>query len=769
MSSCRRPLKTTASTQSMKTPLRANVSAKLSSDNHTVHLITREILSCNSKTHVITGPRGIGKTWTAHIVSQLPLCKNHFSDGVIWIGLAAKDEMNYTLLRNIYERICKQIDLSIDPFLDKVLYNESYYPHLSDNEQKREEKAMHEARDIMSKFLATKNVLLVVDGLHDCDDIEYFDFINQDLVSHDNKFRLLITTSDFPEDEKLRIWQLTNYHVDEAKSFFLQCLKQSTTIDKEFKLKYSEMFRICYGNPLSIQTLSHLIDDKIGSKNYHSLDSFVSKFENVPSEPKLQIFNILEALFTNSSLGPSFNKVIWRCFAAFSAVFKRDNCNRPCIGMSPVRALFSAVISKVGKGSQSKVQLEESVDKVIKFLVDTKVFTVIDGFDEGTMPRTFYQMNNEIYQEFGEQLSSSPETNMKLHQIFINEYTTMFSDSHAAFGSNEIDHFMLKWLPHHLRKSGDLHDQALTLPDYRFIQERVRFMGIVDAVKKHIDDAEKFVRMTTKKSEILLPSYEAVTRVLETQVDNKENRKNDEKMGDIVEAMWCLAISLFSHFYVKEGCQLVLKANEYDDNEAPKTRIDQALFTSLATPTNNDEYIHTARSLIKIGAAIARSNRRQHAANIILLGLKGLVHCLGESNIEVARAHVFIGEVFYSDLKLYDDAMSQFRSSLPILLKELGEENEEVFDAIILCGKCYVHLGFLDTALEILEKIAPKLQGRTEIDVRMKVSSIYMLKGDPKTAQSILLDLRNSATDDEALRRVNLMLRDCCSHQRFTI
>ena len=163
-----------ASTQSMKTPLRANVSAKLSSDNHTVHLITREILSCTSKTHVISGPRGVGKSWTAHIVAQLPLCKNHFSDGVIWIGLGTKDVMNYTLLRKIYQRICKQINLSIEPFLDKVLYNETYSPNLSDNEKKREENAMNQARDIMVKFLAQKNVLLVVDGLYDSDDIKYF-------------------------------------------------------------------------------------------------------------------------------------------------------------------------------------------------------------------------------------------------------------------------------------------------------------------------------------------------------------------------------------------------------------------------------------------------------------------------------------------------------------------------------------------------------------------------------------------------------------------
>ena len=113
--------------------------------------------------------------------------------------------------------------------------------------------------------------------------------------------------------------------------------------------------------------------------------------------------------------------------------------------------------------------------------------------------------------------------------------------------------------------------------------------------------------------------------------------------------------------------------------------------------------------------------------------------------------------------------MDQFRLSLPILLKELGEQSEEVFDAIILCGKTYVHLGFLDTALEILEKITPQLQGSTAIDVRMKIASIYMLKEDPKTSHAILTNLRRTTTDSESLRRIDVMLVECSGYQRYTI
>jgi tetratricopeptide (TPR) repeat protein len=758
-----------STTQSVKTPLRANVSEKLSADNSTIQLISRDIVSSTFKTHVICGPRGIGKTWTAHIVVQLPLCKTKFSNGVIWLGLSNYKELNYTLLRSIYQRICAQLNLSTEPDFNEVLYAKTHSPNECENDKKREMMSMIQLRKIMSRLIGQKSVLLCVDGLYDCRDIKYFEFHSDDDTS-DNNCCLVVTVCDAPDiTDKTKVWQITNFHVDEAKSFFLRSLNPATTQVPDFLERYSEVFRTCHGNPLSIKTLCHLVDDKIESQNYQSLDAFVNKFENVPIEAKIQVYNILEAAFTNSSLGPSFNKIIWRCFAAFTAVFKRDDCLRPCIGKSPVQALFSAVMAKIGKSPKSPSSVESKVDKVINFLVKIKVLTQIDGFDDGKIPRTYLQMSCDAYQEFGEQLSSSAQTNKKLHQLFINEYTTMFSNSHTAFGANEIDNFMLKWLPYHLRKSGDIEDQALTLPDYRFIQERVKFMGTIEAVDRHVDDAESFVRMSSNGSNILLPSYEAFTRILESLVDDKENGDHPNKIKEVTEGMWRLAISLFSHYYVKEGCQLIQKAKEYEDEDDPVTSIDAELFQKLSESSMKDDHLNTVRSLVKIGAAMARSNRRQHATNIILLGLKGLIHCLGSDNIEVARAHVFVGEVFYRDLKLYEDAMAQFRLSLPLLLKELGEESEEVFDAIILCGKTYVHLGFLDTALEILEKIAPQLQGGAETDVRMKVASIYMIKGEPKAAIAILNELKGRTFDEELRRRIEIMGAECSDFQRYTI
>jgi len=758
------------SLQSIKTPLRNNVSAKLSSDNKTVQLIIRDLISNNDTTHVICGLRGIGKTWTAHIVAQMPLCKTNFSDGVIWIGLGSQRSLDYTQLRELYIRICSEIkfdDETTKPCFDHVLYSDMSLKHKTDKEKKREKKAMIQARNTMARCIASKSILICVDNLYDVEDVKYFQFHNYNII-RDKNLRTMVTTLNTPSYlDQAKIWQITNLHVDEARAFFLGSLKSSITEVPELMEKYSEMYRTCQGNPLSIKTLSHLIDDKVEGKNQVSLDNFAQKFVNVPIEPRIQIFNILEAAFTHSSLGTSFNKITWRCFAAFATVFKRGNCSRPCIAKSPTIALFSAIITRISK--RKKSLLEKDVEKLLKFLVKLGIFNEIDGFDDGKIPRKFYQVSCDVYQEFGEQLSSSPQTHLKLNSLFVNKYTTMFSNSHAAFGSNEIDYFMLKWLPSHLRKCGDVDDQALTLPDYRFILERVKYMGAAAAARKHIDDAESFIRVSDVSSDILIPSYSAFSRVLESVSYDKENGNGsvtDSK--DIIEAMWNLAISLFSHYYVKEGCQFLQKAREYDDSNDPMISIDYSLIQSLLESADQD-HLNTVRALVKIGSVIAQSTRRQYAINIILLGLKGLIHCLGNECIEVARAHVFVGEVFYHDLALYEDAITQFRLSLPILVKVLGEENEEVYDAIILCGKTYVHLGALDTALEILEKIAPNLKGQTDMDVALKIASIHMMMKKYHCANDILIKTSRKTEDIELLKRIDDMREECKEQGRYTI
>ena len=71
-------------------------------------------------------------------------------------------------------------------------------------------------------------------------------------------------------------------------------------------------------------------------------------------------------------------------------------------------------------------------------------------------------------------------------------------------------------------------------------------------------------------------------------------------------------------------------------------------------------------------------------------------------------------------------------------MRELGEESEELYDAIILVGKYCIHTGDLDTALDILRNIAPKLKGSIAIDVHIKVGYIYMIKGNHQRAVSVL-------------------------------
>ncbi len=753
--------------QSTKTALIANVSTKLSSDETTVQLILRDIVSSRSTfiTHVICGARGIGKTWTAHFVAQAPICKSNFSHGVIWLGLGMyKKRLDFLSLRKIYQSICAQLKIPITSNFEEIKFSKVAVPELDNSGVKREQDAMIKMKEYMAKRMAERNVLLCVDGLHDNDDIEYFEFHDQ-IHTFNSSFRLIVTTNDTPIEEDgngTKVWHLTNYTSEASKSFFMRTLKPKTTEVPAFIYKYNDLYRICQGNPLSIKTLCSLLEDKLECKDLTSFDSFVAKFANCPCEPKIQIFNILEVLFTNSTLGESFNKITWRCFASFATVFPRNDCSRPCIGKSTVIALFQAVMKKVG----IHMNLESSVE-ILQFLVKTKVLTQIDGYDNKSIPRTFYQISCDIYQEFGEQLSSSPETNMKLHQLFVNEYTTMSIDKQPSFGSKEIDSFMLKWLPHHLRQGGDLEDQAVTLPDYRFIQERINHFGTIDAVKRHIHDAESFVRMSSKGSKFLILCYETVVRILEYNMDNKEdtNRKSTNTKENI-EAMWLLALSLLSHYHVQEGCQLVEKASEYDDKNDPVIDINTGIFRLLAEASMKGDHLQTVRSLIKIGTMTARSSNRKHEAlNIILLGLTGLIHCLGKHSLEVARVHVYIGEVLYRDLKLYDDALDHFRASLPVLLKELGDDSEEVYDAIILCSKTYVSLGNLATALDILEKLVPQLKDLTEIEVRHQIASIYIMIGDLKSAYSILLKLRQRTNDPSLLKQISATMMECSNSQ----
>ena len=757
-------------TSSTKTSLRANVSSKLSAGNQTVELIKTNLLnSTKSYTHIICGGRGTGKTWIAHSVAKLPILKMTFTDGIIWIGLGMSKSIDYTLLRSIYERICAELAISVGDCLNEVHFSDKNIQSPSGKDKKREKDAMEQMRDAMFQSLLEKNVLICIDGLYDSSDIDFFNF-QKYMLADNAKFCVMLTTNgEVEEKDKTKVWSMSNFSVDAAKSFFMDSLEPTTKSSPEFKEKYMDIYQSCQGNPLSIKTLAHLVDDKVSYKNFQALDYFIANFVNVPGDAKIQIFHILENLFKNSSLGESFNKITWRCFVAFSSVFGREECLRPCVSRSPIKALFCAVIRKIENNTMDDI--DKGANELIDFLVKTKIFIQIDGLDNGNIPNTFYQMSCDLYQEFGKHLSVSPKTNMKLHQLFLNEYTTIIGDNFATFGCNEMDHFMLKWMPRHLRNSGYLNDQAITLSDSRFVQERIKYMGPIDAAKKHVNDTENLLSMSKDSSDLLLLSYEVFTKHLESKCVSKENMNGqyDNKTEEIVTAMWYIALSLLSHNFVKEGCDLVEKAFGYDDVENPVLDIDIELFQTTATASASDDHLYNARSLVKIGAAIAKSSFREESRTIILLGLQGLIDHLGEETLEVARAHVFVGEILLRDLTLYEEALEHFSLSLPLLLKELGGASDEVVDAIILSAKTYVHNGDLKTASKILEKLAPQLQENAEMNVRFQIASIYIMNGDPTSAHAMLLTLQRRCKDEKLLKQVNIMLDECTHSQRYTI
>lgn len=117
--------------------------------------------------------------------------------------------------------------------------------------------------------------------------------------------------------------------------------------------------------------------------------------------------------------------------------------------------------------------------------------------------------------------------------------------------------------------------------------------------------------------------------------------------------------------------------------------------------------------------------------------------------------------------------MGVLRGALPTFMKELGEESEELFDAIILIGKSCIHTGDLDTALEILKNISPKLKGSIALDVDIKVGYIYIIKGNNDKAIEVLSKAKSTTTDTGIIERIDQLINKSCAQQgsegRYTI
>lgn len=762
----------------IKTPLRGNTSVKYTSNLQTARTITSNICYNNAiSTHVINGNRGVGKTYLAYQCLQLPVTKTTFTDELVWVGLGHHRSLRFQDLIDVYKHIYSQLNVQQDMKMiefHKILYVPPSKSFLTEEDKQEERRAMIQARDLFAKAIRGKQSLLCLDGLHDADDVKYFQF--QSNPQDRMMCKSLITTVEEPFglSNCVKSWNISALNNNDAERLYSEGLNIDTLNYKECRDSIQNCYDRCRGNALALCTLSRLINDKVEQGDEASLKKLFVKFENAPADPQKQIFILLENIFKDSSLGDSLTKLAWRCFAAFCGVFSRKDCFRPFIPKSPVKALFIAVIKRIEQGRNSDTNtmlfsVADKAEKIIEFLIKMNILNFIDGFDNKNSPRQFYQVRSDIFQEFGQQLSANKETNIKLHELLINEYTSMFNEINASFGSNEIDYYMLKFLPTHTMHANDLEDVSLTLQDERFVEERVKYMGYLKGCQKHIDDTEEMaehVRLTTNESStfILASSYQTFARILvKAGLNADENTSAMERDRTIIHCMWKLAFSLFKHFLIEDACKILKRAMELEEktNCGVKSRIlnfDKKFIANMSRiPTSNKN--QCSRALILIGSAMAQSDIKQRdAIHLLNIGLQSLEESLGGDSLEVARANVYIGEILYRDFKMYSHALQFFRNALPTFMRQLGEESEELYDAIILIGKSCIHTGDMDTALDILRNIAPKLTGSIALDVKLKVGYIYMIKGQHERAIAILQKAKSATTDQSILQKIEEMI-----------
>lgn len=755
---------------SIKTPLRGNITTKVinSSNDQTSQRILREIASSTQvATHILHGSQGVGKTTLLQNVIKKKICKSIFSEGIVWVGFGFNGELNFEQLILLYRSIYAQI-YPHDSKQEKISFDEILYytPKKSPKtrEQKEMEKnAMTKARDILGKFLENKKVLLCLDGIEHRDDIEYFTFIREGKVS-EIPMRVLITSTHAPSVSNLnrtKLWEIQNLKDDEASKLFMMELSDECTNSLSYSPYLAPAYQACQGSPLILRSLGKLIEAQYNPDDNQFVHKITEKLKSSPTDPSVRAFHILEAVFATSIYGKEYTRVAWRCFAAFTSVFTRPHCARPWVPKGAVTTLFQGIISRIMQVDQIPVDITS--DSILNQMTKLGVIIQIDGFDEKKCPRVFYQVPNAIYQNFGQQLmqSRSEKTHRKLHKLLLDEYSTMFSDVNVAFGTNEIDDYMLKWLPFHLIKGEEVSDAILTLQDPSFIGERLKHMGVVAATKRHIEDTERLLSQLTQEEDeayFLVASYSSLASMLEEDYSEKENgspeRDGDEDFYSI--AFWDLSFSAFANHFVKEGYQYLQRAKDFDSSGI-FLDADLISLKPLCNVSPQDN-LSVARALVKVGSTLACTKKRQESIHIFETGLEKLSTVLDKETLEVARANVYVGEVYYHDLKCYEEALEKTKLGLPTLLKQLGDSHEELFDALILVGKIYAQVGDLETALNILTSIAPKVYGSTAVQVNIKIGQVLLAQNDHKKALAILNKAKKSTYDPDLLKKIDQLV-----------
>jgi len=727
--------------------------------------ISRELTYADVRntTHVIYGLQGIGKTRLARSIATNKVCRKFFPDGIVWIGIGFHKLIDYENLIILYQAVLSQIDPSIidQPDFESVLFVPSTSREKSEEDEEKERRAMWDARDIMSRKIGHKKILLCLDGLQEVEDVNLFHFNSGDKMVK-RQCRVLITASGAPnESHEIKGWELKYLSEEESKRLFAEEVGT-----RENYLTFLEEFggalQLCQGIPVLIRALGRLFNDQYQSENHQSLQCIadtINQLKGKRLDCKSKFLVILEATVSNIMLDNEFSRIPFVCFEAFTMIFTREDCRRPWIPKAAVLTLFRAVISKILKTEKDPVKVHQIVNQLVEKFVAVGMLKEISGTNDQKSSQRFYRVQSDMYQYFGERSSTGDtKSREKLHQIFVEDSLLHLNGQSKDDTSNEIDQYMLRWLPFHLIGANQVNETARTLKSYTFIGKRIKNMGTLRAVKEHKDDSEKLLASFTKdyarESKMLTLTYKSFLMVLEDEYADKENGSTCTT-DNIVQAIWTFSYSLFLNNFVNDGYEMLRTGRKIDGNAFAKYIGINMNSIHPFCSVNCDDRLNSARALIKLGSTIALTNKKKGAIALLQAGLCELQDAVGLGvSLESARARMFVGEIFY-DLKLYIDALENFRMGLPILREVLGENSEELFDALLLIAKAYFRVGDLDTSLGILECIATKVRGSTAVSVKLKIGEILMLKRYYKKSIASLKSAKKETSSPYLLKRID--------------
>jgi tetratricopeptide (TPR) repeat protein len=304
-----------------------------------------------------------------------------------------------------------------------------------------------------------------------------------------------------------------------------------------------------------------------------------------------------------------------------------------------------------------------------------------------------------------------------------------------------------------------------------FISNSIDQLGIIPSCDKHIKDTEILSMLSegTNKNydtkQIVSECYENFVQFLEAKANDQSNNRED-----IVWCIWKLAFSLLQNHLIHKACDVIRRGTRLQSEIDHKIiNFDEKLLKSVSD-SKCDGSNKCGRALILFGAAISQTiTMRNESYYLLKNGLNCLETSLGDCNLEVARAQVYVGEIIYTDFKLYRKSLLLFQNALYIFNTRLGEESDEIVDLMLLIGKACLHVGELDTSLDIFKQIGPRLKGSLALDIDIKVGYIYIVKKQFDRALQVLSRAKKRTNDADVLNRIETLILQCGENDRCSV